>query len=80
MYSIGYDIGSSSIKASLIRRDTGEQISVVSYPDTEIAISAPEEGWAEQNPALWWEAICHATHRILQYTSIDPRQIQSVGI
>lgn len=80
MYSIGYDIGSSSIKAALVRTDTGERITVVSEPAEEMAMLALKNGWAEQDPDLWWRYVCSATKSILTAEQIDPQSISGIGI
>jgi xylulokinase len=80
MFSIGYDIGSSSIKVSLLNLDTGQIIKLISYPDSEMTINAVEEGWAEQNPDEWWSAVCKATQKILSTTHVHADQIKSIGI
>ncbi len=80
MFSIGYDIGSSSIKASLLDLDSGQVIRLVSYPDTEMEMIAAAEGWAEQDPNQWWNAVCTATKNILASTNIKAEQIKSIGI
>ena len=65
---LGYDIGSSSIKASLINADTGELVSSAISPESEMKISAIKEGWAEQNPKVWWKHIIIATNKLLCIT------------
>lgn len=80
MYSIGYDIGSSSIKAALIRTDNGQAISVVSEPPNEMHINAPQNGWAEQDPNDWWHYVCAATKRLLLENQIDSSDITGIGI
>ncbi len=80
MYLLGYDIGSSSIKAALVDATSGKAIAVVQYPDTEMDMIAKEAGWAEQDPNIWWEYTCIATQKLLQQTEISPNDIQSIGI
>lgn len=80
MYLLGYDIGSSSIKAALVDAQTSKVIHVVQYPETEMAILAKEEGWAEQSPIVWWENLCRATKILLQKTNINTKDIKSIGI
>jgi xylulokinase len=80
MYLLGYDIGSSSIKAALINAVTGETVGVLQYPDEEMKISSPKEGWAEQNPESWWENLCNATKHLVEKTSINSKEIIGIGI
>ncbi|MEM6854309.1 MAG: FGGY family carbohydrate kinase, partial [Planctomycetota bacterium] len=56
MYLLGIDLGSSSVKAALVETDTGRVAATGQYPPTEMAIDAPQPGWAEQDPAAWWGA------------------------
>jgi len=53
MYLLGYDIGSSSIKAALVDSYTGKAIQVIQYPESEMDIIARKTGWAEQQPEVW---------------------------
>ena len=55
MYLLGYDIGSSSVKASLVDSQSGECVASTFYPRTEAPISSPRSGWAEQDPEMWWD-------------------------
>ncbi|MBK8879011.1 MAG: carbohydrate kinase [Haliscomenobacter sp.] len=80
MYSLGYDIGSSSVKAALVDLTTGKAIGRTSYPSQEMPIEAPEPGWAEQAPEYWWHCVVQVTQELLRQTRIDPASIQCVGI
>lgn len=80
MYSIGYDIGSSSIKAALVATASGKGLDVVSEPKVEMEMIALENGWAEQHPDDWWQHICTATKALLQKHSIHPKDITGIGI
>ena len=80
MYSIGYDIGSSSIKAALIETATGKSIAVVSEPKVEMEMIAIENGWAEQDPNEWWKHICNATKELITSNAIVPSTITGIGI
>ncbi|WP_299685757.1 FGGY family carbohydrate kinase [uncultured Dokdonia sp.] len=80
MYSIGIDLGSSSVKVAIIKTATGECMTTLHEPATEMEIHAPEKGWAEQNPAIWWAYTCKAIQRALEETQIDATDIQSIGI
>ncbi|MDX1476776.1 MAG: FGGY family carbohydrate kinase, partial [Saprospiraceae bacterium] len=79
-YAIGYDVGSSSVKAALVRVDDGATMIVVQYPETEMRITSPQPGWAEQDPEDWWQALCAATHQLLERSGVAPRQIASIGL
>ena len=80
MYLLGYDIGSSSIKAGLVEAATGRQVGLARYPDKEMAMMAPQSGWAEQEPEVWWQHLIAATHRLLQSTQVEPASIRAIGI
>lgn len=79
MYLIGYDIGSSSVKVSLLQADSGKTISATS-PVAEMEIGAPQPGWAEQSPQMWWENAVIATQAVLMDSGVDPAAIKAIGI
>ncbi|MEZ4896195.1 MAG: FGGY family carbohydrate kinase [Saprospiraceae bacterium] len=79
-YLLGYDIGSSSIKAALVAVEDGSTLAVTHAPNTEMDMHAPHSGWAEQDPEMWWKYVCQATRQLLEQTQILPQQIQAVGI
>ncbi|MEO6758764.1 MAG: FGGY family carbohydrate kinase, partial [Saprospiraceae bacterium] len=80
MFLLGYDLGSSSVKAALVDADTGRTIGQAQYPDTEMAILAPFPDQAEQHPADWWAAVGQVTRRLLAVTDVPPDQIAGIGI
>ena len=80
MYLLGYDIGSSSIKAALVNGDTGEVIGIKQYPDLELDIISRHAGWAEQHPEVWWECLIAATKMLLKETGVSGNDIKSIGI
>ena len=80
MYLIGYDIGSSSIKAALIKADTHDTIDVIQYPENDLDIIARQSGWAEQQPELWWQDLCFATKKIIEKNHINSKDIKGIGI
>lgn len=80
MYYLGYDIGSSSIKAALVDASTMETLEVIHYPDTEMDIIARHAGWAEQQPEVWWDNLIHATNRLFTKTGFDKKKVLSIGI
>ena len=61
---LGYDVGSSSIKATLMEAETGKVLATAVSPDKELEIIAQQPGWAEQRPDVWWENVTSATRQI----------------
>lgn len=80
MFLLGYDIGSSSVKASLVNAENGKCVSSAFFPKTEAEIIAARPGWAEQNPENWWQNLKLATHAVLKEASIDSKDIKAIGI
>ncbi|MCK8521741.1 FGGY family carbohydrate kinase [Aquimarina sp. D1M17] len=80
MYYIGFDIGSSSIKAALVDAETGKSIASVNEPNEEMNIISPKKDWAEQNPQLWWENVCNASKRLLREQAVLAEQVKGIGI
>ena len=65
MYVLGYDIGSSSVKASLVNVESGKCAASAFFPKTEAPILAVKQGWAEQDPQSWWDNLKLATQAVL---------------
>ncbi|MDA8904620.1 FGGY family carbohydrate kinase [Flavobacteriaceae bacterium] len=80
MYYIGYDLGSSSIKVSIVCSKTGKNIHTLSEPKNEMQIISTQNDWAEQDPNNWWKHICNGTRRILKESKLDSSEIISIGI
>ena len=80
MYLLGYDIGSSSIKATVIDAQSGDVKATTQSPDKELTIHSPQAGWAEQNPETWWEHVVKATKQLLSKTGVNPETIAAIGI
>ncbi len=78
MYLIGYDVGSSSVKATLVEAETGKSIHSSFYPRQEMRIEAPQKGWAEQDPSIWWENLCLASREVC--SSVKKSEILAIGI
>lgn len=80
MYLLGYDIGSSSVKASLVNAETGKCVSTAFYPKVEAEIISHKQGWAEQRPDQWWGHLKQSTEAILKESGVDPKDIKAIGI
>ena len=80
MYLLGYDIGSSSVKASLVDAASGKCVSSAFYPKTEAPILAVKQGWAEQDPESWWTNLKLATQAVLHESGADGRDVKAIGI
>ncbi len=80
MYLLGYDCGTSSVKATLLDAQTGKPVAACSWPQTEMPISSPQPGFAEQDPQMWWDALKGATARVLSESKTRPADIKAIGI
>lgn len=77
---LGYDIGSSSIKASVLNAATGALVASAQSPDDELKIESPRVGFAEQDPEMWWQHVVRVTGKILSHPSVNPAAIRGIGI
>ncbi len=81
MYLLGFDIGSSSVKVSMVEAETGKLIGSSFQPKKEMTIHAPKAGWAEQDPELsWWANLKLALSDVLNESNVDKSDIKSIGI
>lgn len=80
MYLLGYDIGSSSVKASIVNAETGKCVSSAFFPKSEAEIIAVKQGWAEQRPEQWWEHLKQSTTAVLAESKVNPADIKAIGI
>jgi xylulokinase len=77
---LGYDVGSSSIKATLMDGGTGKVLAAASSPDKELEIIAKQLGWAEQHPSVWWEHVKAATQKIKAQARFNAGDVKAMGI
>ncbi|RBL88696.1 xylulokinase [Chitinophaga flava] len=80
MYFIGYDIGSSSIKAALLDADSGRCLASATSPSREMPIQVLHPQWAEQDPDSWWLEVIHATQLLQRQYTFDPAMVKGIGI
>ncbi|MCE7062470.1 xylulokinase [Dyadobacter sp. CY343] len=80
MYFLGFDLGSSSVKACLIQADTGAVAASAFFPEREMTIDAPKPGFAEQQPENWWKNACLASQAVVRKAGIKPEEVAAIGI
>lgn len=78
MKALGIDMGSSSIKLSLMDIASGECVASVTRPQSEMPIEALQSGWAEQDPEMWWQYICEGLQEIGRHHSLG--EVAAIGI
>ena len=79
-YLLGFDVGSSSVKASLVDADNGKCVASAFYPEKEAPIMAVKAGWAEQEPESWWEYAKLSLKKIMADAGAKAEDIKAVGI
>jgi len=79
-YLLGIDLGSSSVKASLLEATTGTCAGSAFYPKTEQPIGSPQPGFAEQDPQRWYACAKAAIHEALRDADIGAADVQAIGI
>ena len=79
-YLLGFDVGSSSVKASLTDVDYGEIAASAFFPEHEAPIMAVKAGWAEQDPNMWWENAKLSLQKIMAETGAKGEDILAIGI
>jgi len=80
MYLLGIDIGTSSIKVSVVEANSTKCIASAQYPDNESAITSLQIGWAEQSPEMWWEHIQKAILKLHATKKYEAADISAIGI
>ena len=79
-YLLGFDVGSSSVKASLVNADTGKCVATAFYPEKEAPIMAVKAGWAEQDPQMWWDNAKLSLRKIMSDAGAKADEIKAIGI
>ncbi|MEX2404032.1 MAG: FGGY family carbohydrate kinase [Balneolales bacterium] len=80
MLLLGIDIGTSSIKVSVVDAGSQQGLASAQYPDTESPILTPRPGWAEQSPEMWWKHIREAIVRLQSKGGFNAAEIGAIGI
>lgn len=79
-YLLGYDLGSSSVKAALLEADSGRPLASAFSPASEMRIHSPHPGFAEQDPGQWWQELILATRLLHKKFPFDKHEIGAIGI
>ena len=79
-YLLGFDVGSSSVKASLVDADSEVCMASAFYPEKEAPIIAVKSGWAEQDPQMWWNYAKLSLKKVMDYASVTGEDIKAIGI
>lgn len=79
-YLLGMDVGSSSVKASLLDAASGRCVGSAFYPKTEQKISAPKPGFAEQDPQCWYDCAKDAVRDAMREAQAKPEEVKAIGI
>ena len=77
---LGFDVGSSSVKASLVNADTGVCVASAFYPEKEAPILAVKAGWAEQDPQMWWDNAKLSLKKVMDMAQVKGNDIKAIGI
>jgi xylulokinase len=79
-YFLGYDLGSSSVKAALLDAESGKPLASAFSPVAEMKISSPKPGFAEQDPETWWKELINATNLLRKKYPFHKDEIGAIGI
>ena len=75
-YLIGIDLGTSGTKTVLFDEDCRSVASAtVEYP-----LYQPNNGWAEQDPADWWNACVETLKQVLAESGVNAGDIAGIGL
>ncbi|NLV19521.1 MAG: carbohydrate kinase [Bacteroidetes bacterium] len=80
MLLLGIDLGSSSVKVSVMEGKTGECRASAFYPKDEMKIIASKPGWAEQDPEAWWSNLKAAVADCNKQLGDEKKRIGAIGI
>jgi len=75
-YLIGIDVGTSGTKTVLFD-SSGKTVAstTVEYP-----LYQPQPGWAEQDPADWWKAVCDSVKQVISKSGVDKHDVKGIGL
>ena len=79
-YLLGFDIGSSSVKATLLEIASGKTVASAFSPSSEMPMQSPQPGFAEQDPEMWWRELVNAVNKLHQQVSFNGDEVAAIGI
>ncbi|MBX2922864.1 MAG: carbohydrate kinase [Chitinophagaceae bacterium] len=80
MLLLGIDIGTSSVKVSVVDAASAKAIASAQFPETEAPIISSLPGWAEQKPENWWDYTRQALQKLNRSGKYNPADISAIGI
>ncbi len=79
-YLIGFDIGSSSVKATLLEINSGKSVASAFSPESEMPMRSSQTGFAEQDPDMWWKELVNAVNKLHQQATFNGDEVAAIGI
>lgn len=79
-YLLGFDVGTSSVKAAFVDAATGRCMAAAQAPQDELSIQTPRPGWAEQDPTAWYENVVACAHALRRQVGPNWDGVAAIGI
>src|SRR5687767_12909369 len=79
-YLLGFDIGSSSVKTTLLEISSGKAVASAFSPSPEMPMQSSQPGFAEQDPDMWWNELMNAMNKLHQQVSFNGDEVEGIGI
>lgn len=73
---LGIDVGTTGAKA-ILATARGE---LLAQAGREYPTLYPQPNWAEQDPEVWWRAVCEVLQELLARTEIDPASVAAISV
>ncbi|HEY5532118.1 MAG TPA: xylulokinase [Candidatus Anoxymicrobiaceae bacterium] len=75
-FLVGLDLGTTGAKAGVI----GTTGAVMATSFVSYETSTPRPGWAEQDPADWWDAATRSVRDAVESSGAEPGDIAGIGV
>ena len=75
-YLLGIDVGTSATKTVLF----DEKGTVIASASQEYPLYQPENGWAEQKPEDWRDAVLKTIKEVVSQSGVDKDAVKGIGI